>query len=65
MDAQTAGIKLAATVDDTLVHATSTAQAVTETMQTFWGAFSAELQRRRAARSGPMAPVVVTNPKLM
>ena len=65
MNAQTAGIKLAAALDDTLVHATTTAQAVTETVQTFWGAFSSELQRRRAARSGPTAPVVVTNPKLM
>lgn len=65
MNAQTAGTRLAVALDDTLVHASSTAQAVTETMQTFWGAFSSELQRRRTARSRPMAPIVVTNPKLM
>ena len=64
MDAKTAGTRLAAALDDTLVHATTTAQALTETVQTFWSAFGSELQRRRAARSVPFAQVVVTNPSL-
>jgi len=61
MDAKTAGTKLAAVLDEGLVRATTTAETAQNAVYSFWSAFTAELERRRAARTVP-APQIDAKP---
>ena len=51
MNPQTAGIKLAAALDQALVGTAQSAHLATGAVRAFWSAFTAELARRRVVRA--------------
>ena len=51
MNPQTAGIRLAAALDQALVGTTQTTYLATGAARAFWIAFTAELARRKTARA--------------
>jgi hypothetical protein len=60
MNAHSAGIKLAATLDQSLVGASKIASTVNDTAQSFWSAFTGELERRRRERAAHQPALPVT-----